>query len=520
MAASHAGPTLDGMQLLNPVLAAARLARSASRLNLATFRAAARHGRYAAGLSATAAAHTARHALKDVPAYGDFVAAYGGPARGGSPGDWLTGLPIADKGSYIDAYPLAARCRYGRLPAREVELDESSGSSGRPYTWVRSAAELRDVHRTMALLSRHLLADDTPAGTPVVTLNGFSMGAWATGTNVSHALRRVGAVKSTGPDPERMLTTLQLLGPGNTWVVTGYPPFLRTLLDAATARGLDLSAYRMYGFVGGEGMSEALRTRLETTFRAVYSAYGASDLDIGVAAEMPLSVWLRQQAAARPELAEALFGTRERLPMVFQYDPLDYYVETVAGELVVTVNRRSVLSPRVRYNVHDRGGVLPFDLVLGICRDFGLDPELGSLARSAAPVLPLPFLYVHGRSDSTVSVHGANIYPEDVEWALGECADADLVVGFALDVCEDAQGVIRPLVHVECRDHTAPWLAERLSVAVRDRLLANNADFRTAVAEDPHTGQVVVRPHPVGAGPFAANTHRIKRRYVLTGGSR
>jgi phenylacetate-CoA ligase len=509
------------MRFASPALALAGLARSASRLNLTTFRAAARYGRCAAGLSATAAALTARRALKDVPAYADFVSqSRGGPARGGSPGDWLARLPIADKASYIDRYPLAARCRHGALPAREVELDESSGSSGRPYTWVRSTAELRDVHRTMALLSRHLLASDTPPGAPVVTLNGFSMGAWATGTNVSHALRRVGAVKSTGPDLDRMLTTLQLLGPDHTWVVTGYPPFLRTLLDGAAARGLDLSGYRMYGFVGGEGMSEALRARLELTFRAVYSAYGASDLDIGVAAELPLSVWLRQRAAARPELAEALFGTRERLPMVFQYDPLDYHVETVDGELVVTVCRRAVLSPRVRYNVHDRGGTLPFDRALAICRDFGLDPELGSLVRSAAPVLPLPFLYVHGRSDSTVSVHGANIYPEDVEWALGECADADAVVGFALDLCEDARGVVRPLVHAECRDPGIPGLADRLAVAVRDRLLATNADFRTAVAEDPHTGQVVVRPHPVGTGPFAANTHRIKRRYVLTGGPR
>jgi phenylacetate-CoA ligase len=315
-----------------------------------------------------------------------------------------------------------------------------------------------------------------------------------------------------------MLATLELLGPDHTWVVTGYPPFLRTLLDAATARGLDLSAYRMYGFVGGEGMSEALRARLERSFRAVYSAYGASDLDIGVASELPLSVWLRQQAAANPALAEELFGTRERLPMVFQYDPTDYHVETIGGELVVTVCRPAVLSPRIRYNIHDSGGTLPFAHVMRVCRDFGLDPGLGSLMRSAAPVMRLPFLYVHGRSDSTVSVHGANIYPEDVEWGLGESADADLVLGYALDVAEDADGVVRPLVHVESPEPDLPGLARRLAGAVRGRLLANSADFRAAVAEDPHTGQVIVRLHAPGTGPFTVDARRIKRRYVLTGG--
>src|SRR5256885_4694971 len=112
-----------------------------------------------------------------------------------------------------------------------------------------------------------------------------------------------------------------MAGRAHTYVLRGHPPFLRTLLDTAAAHGIDLSRHRMYGFVGGEGMSEALRARLERTFRAVYSAYGASDLDIGVAAELPLAVWLRQQAAARPELAEALFGRRGPLPPVVPYRP-------------------------------------------------------------------------------------------------------------------------------------------------------------------------------------------------------
>jgi hypothetical protein len=65
--------------------------------------------------------------------------------------------------------------------------------------------------------------------------------------------------------------------------------------------------------------------------------------------------------------------------------------------------------------------------MLETCRDFGLDPLCGSQERSPAPVLRLPLLFMHGRSDSTVSVPGANIYPEDVEWGLGEAPDTDAV---------------------------------------------------------------------------------------------
>jgi len=233
------------------------------------------------------------------------------------PAAWLATLPMTDKHTYIDRYCLAQRCRGGVVPTVDAELDESSGSSGTPYTWVRGAAELRETHATMAILARHLLDHDDCRDRPLVTLNGFSMGAWATGTNVTAALKRLGVVKSTGPDTEKMFSAMKLLGPDRVYVIAGYPPFLRRLLDVAREQQFDLSAYTMFGVVGGEGMSEALRSRLERDFKAVYSAYGASDLDIGVAAETPLSIEIRRLAACEPGLALALFGTPSRLPMVF-----------------------------------------------------------------------------------------------------------------------------------------------------------------------------------------------------------
>jgi phenylacetate-CoA ligase len=490
-------------------LACLRVADSAATRNLTAFRIAGRAGRLAGRLSAAAAAAAARRALATVPAYADFVGTVPRPA---DTADWLRALPITDKESYIDAYPLAARCRHGMLPAA-AELDESSGSTGRPYTWVRSTAELEQVRRKLAIGVRHIIESEPEAGRPVATINTFSMGAWATGTNVSRALGRLGLIKSTGPEVDKVLSVLDLLGPDYTYLVTGYPPFLRALLEQAG----DLRGYRMYGFVGGEGMSEALRARLECSFHAVYSAYGASDLDIGIAAEFPLTVWLRQQAATCPALAEALFGGTGRLPMIFQYDPANYYVETIGGELVVTVCRTATLSPRIRYNVHDAGGTLSFDRMLRICREFGLDPLTASRSRSPAPVLRMPLLYVHGRSDSTVSVHGANIYPEDVGQGLGESPDAEAVAGFVLDLSEDEAGAVHPLVHVETWRGAAAYdagLSARLAAAVCGRLLANSADFRTAAAEDSHAGNVQVLLHEPGSGPFAAIAGQIKRRYI------
>ncbi len=488
--------------------AGARAAHRVSRSNLRAFELGARRAGAAAGrLSAPAAATAARKALRSVPAYRELVgrSAPVRPARTAEA--WLAQLPVTTKRSYIDGWPLAARCAGGRIPAAGCELDESAGSSGAPYTWIRSQPELADVHRSLALLARHLLPRE---GRPVVVLNAFSMGAWATGTNVAVALRAIGTVKSCGPDIEKVLGTMALLGTGPLYIVCGYPPFLRALLDAA-----DLSSFTLYGFVGGEGMTEAARARLTRTFVAVWSAYGASDLDIGVASETPVSVWLRQQAAANPELALALFGRRDRLPMVFQYDPCDYHVETVRGagganELVITVTR-PMLSPRIRYNVGDEGGTVGFAAAMAACRALGLDPAQGE-----PRPFQLPFLFVHGRSDQTLSFMGANLYPEDVAAGIGDHPRADLLGTFCMELAE-VDDDVRPVIHVEAPDGIDP---DELAAAIRRRLAAASADYRAALLESPAAGDLRVRLWEPGTGPFAANAGRIKHRHVVPAAAR
>jgi phenylacetate-CoA ligase len=237
-----------------------------------------------------------------------------------------------------------------------------------------------------------------------------------------------------------------------------------------------------------------------------------------MAIEMPLSVWIRKRAAANPALRRMLFGDDPRLPMLFQYNPLDYYIETnAAGELVVTVNRLSVLSPRIRYNVHDAGGIIPFDHMLGLLRDCGLNP-LTELPPGHRP-FRLPFLYLFGRSDNTVSYMGANIYPEDVEQALYAAPeDAHRLGAFCLELVDIGDGEQRVCVHVEAVDGASADadLAERLRRQVVARLMVINRDFKTSVDEDPSAAELLLRLHEPGAGPFAANRTRIKRRYVVS----
>lgn len=447
-------------------------------------------------------------AQQQVPAYHAFLAGQNVPQdyQGGQ----FASIPETDKNVYVRAFPTAERCVDGCIPAQHVIVDESSGSTGIPYNWVRSRAEVLHTRRACSYFHRYSFGNE-----PLFVINAFSMGAWATGVTVGAALEANGIVKSTGPDLDKILHTLRFFGPGHRYLITGYPPFLKRLLDYGEEQGLDWSEYHLLGMVGGEGMSEGLRRYLLRRFEKVLSGYGASDLEVGVAAESDLSLALRRLMEQRADVREALIGIDHRTPMLFQYNPLDHYIEVNADhELVITITR-PVLSPRIRYNVKDEGGVIAYDEVCTRLRQLGIDSQ--TLLPQGIKRARLPFVYVFGRRDSTISYMGANIYLEDVEASLFASAYASRLGAFCMELLEDAySGEARPCIHVEIMDgELTDTLAQAIQGALRARLSALNADFRQATLEDERAGELKVVLHQAGQGPFAQNNGRIKRRYII-----
>jgi hypothetical protein len=113
---------------------------------------------------------------------------------------------------------------------------------------------------------------------------------------------------------------------------------------------------------------------------------------------------------------------------------------------------------------------------------------------------------------------GANLYPEDVDAALGELADRcpELGLGsFCLELRDVEDGGSVPVVHVEATRHDAE-VAELVRRAIGDWLVCHNRDWATAAREDGRALEFDVRPTSHGRGVFAANAGRIKRRYVVT----
>lgn len=414
----------------------------------------------------------------------------------------LTDVPIMTKENYIKRYTLEERCYDGAIPRAGVVIDESSGSTGQPNNWVRSASERNDVKRILQLNYEIVYKDKGK-----VLLNCFALGPWATGMNVSMSLVDVGILKSIGPDRAKLTNTLRLLGPKYEYLIFGYPPFIRSFVDECD---LDLSPYRIDFIVGGEGLSEGLRGHLLKYARSVVSSYGASDLEINIGVETPLTIALRQLCLKQPALCRDIFG-RDNPPMIFQYNAVDYIIETNdVGQLLFTIGRMSGAAPKIRYNLHDSGGVHTFADLARHLRKHSM--ELSSLVPRTSY---FPILFVYGRDDSSVPFYGCKVFPSDIEQILS--SDAALMSSFTtfqLAVAEDENLTSHLTIHLEQTVSAVPSATNNsLDELFFNGLTRVNQDFRE-VSKLFDRRQFHVEVHPRDTGPFAGRDIRIKNRYI------
>jgi len=448
---------------------------------------------------------TYQKALRRVPAYRDFVKKNGGPLRlplrGWAP--QLETVPAMDKETYIKAYRVEARCLDGKLPRTGVMVDESSGSSGTPTSWVRGTKERK---ATKALLqvgfSRSL------KGRPTFVLNAFSLGAWATGMNTTMSLIDLCIMKSTGPDMDKIISTMNDFGPDYAYVILGYPPFLKNLVDDPR---INFANFEVVAGFGGEGMSENMRGYLLKHFKAVYGSYGASDIEINLALETDFSISLRRaiegDAALAADLIRTDYGT---LPMIFQYNPYDYILETnEKGEVLVSITRSENINPRLRYNIHDRGHVLRMKPLKAILEKHGRGALLANL------LLDLPLLFLYGRSDLSVDFYGAVVPPDSIREVIYDLPElAGVYSNFRLIAYEDAQTNKQLHIALELKEGHDPKGFASLGPRILAAEKAKNRDFDQACKVAKPSTLPTIHIYPKGQGPFALDYGKLKNEYV------
>jgi len=355
----------------------------------------------------------------------------------------------------------------------------------------------------MQVAFRHYIGKRDP-----IIINTFSMGAWATGLNTTISLLGVARVKSTGPDITKVIDTLLEFGPGFEYVIAGYPPFLRQVTDSPE---INWQKYNIIGIYGGEGISEAMREQLLKFYEDVIGSYGASDLEINLAHESRFTIELRKALINDKELRSALLRqNRGVIPMVFQYNPYDYLIETnEKSELLITICRLENLSPRIRYNIHDLGHVEHF---------YSLEKKLKQLGRSDLldyAELDFGILFHYGRSDLSVDYNGAVVGPEEIKQILNANKKyGNRIKGFRLVSYEDVKSRKHLLFAIELEEEEkmSKHEAQELLSDVVTELQTLNLDFKSVHSTAPLKPEIRV---------YTANTHifdpahqKLKNDYV------
>jgi len=319
-------------------------------------------------------------------------------------------------------------------------------------------------------------------------------------------------IKSVGPDRDKVIATMTEFGVDFTYIILGYPPFLKALFDDTR---LDWDQYEIIAGFGGEGISETMRAHIMKHARSVVGSYGASDLEINLAIETDYSVELRRQIASNPVLAARITKQNEYgvLPMVFQFNPYDYLLETnEAGELLVTIARKENVSPRIRYNIHDRGHVLRLRELKPV-----LD-ELGLQHINRHQLLDLPLLFLYGRSDMSVDFNGAVVAPDALRDVIAaEAALLDAVENHRLISYEDARGDRQ--LHISLQLTARASADATLNQAqyrsyIMTELRRRNGDFHNAIRTSPEQALPTIAFYDFGTGPFKNDGAKLKNEYV------
>jgi len=446
-------------------------------------------------------------AKRRVPAYKSFLKAhnFSKPSFSGLLPN-IHEIPEIDKENYIKKFSIDARCIGGKIPTKNIIIDESSGSSGTATNWVRGLKERKRNAKMIEFGMRTLVGKE-----PLFVINAFALGPWATGVNVTMSCVPFSKLKSLGPEKEKIENTLKQFGENHNYVIMGYPPFLKYLVDTSE---IEWDKFNIAFIFGGESMSEGMRDYLfRKGIKKAYSSLGASDLELNISAENDFTISLRRLLRSNQSLQSKILKHTGALPMIFQYNPTDFLIESSeTGELIVTIGRPDYIAPKIRYNIHDRGHTLSLKDLYSILKSLNI-----SLDKLEKPQTDLPLLLHYGRADMTVSFFGANISPTDVNEVIYSFPElSEIVNSYNLSIDEDKEGNKKLIISLEVQKGETTELLDlkKTQVTFFENLSKINQDFREVRKMLTNNSLTVLCFEDFGSGSFKENDIRIKAKYI------
>ncbi len=435
-------------------------------------------------------------------------------------GDFNTLLPETTKENYVKKNKIEALFRRGVLPTQGV-IEESSGSSGHPTDWIKSIKEDKLLQLEVDFESKYLY--NLPKKSIIISC--WSPGPWATDLKFCELFEHQGLLKNVGPNIEGVIETLQKYGPSYHYLIAGYPPFCRLLIEKAK----DIISWKKYTvdlLVGGEGFVIGWREHVKSILgknARIFSCYGASDIDIGIAFETPYAIFIRTLLMKNEKMREAL-NIKGNYPMIFQYNPLAHYISNttrtneqnkIVHEFTVTPLDLKVGAPKIKYNLHDEGQKVSFQEMEQLLLQFAKNEKKEFIRKTTSQLLHLPFLLVMGRSDGTISINGTNIYPQQVEIALmKEKKLFSVLHTFRISgkLREKERLIVK--IELQAKVKVTEQLRKKISQVLLKYLPTISEEYQQARREFPEVFTPIVELYHHGEGPFVGTHYKVKHKYI------
>ena len=359
-------------------------------------------------------------AAKRIPAYKDFLRQFSiKPELIKTINDFIE-IPYTTKDNYILSYPIEQRCWDGDLTQAHM-VAASSGSTGEPTFWPRQL----DQEVEGALIHEYLFDRVFSVRTKkTLFVNSFGLGNWIAGmyTQICVYLNRLHDVPMTITNPGyNQEETFKVIRAFSHFyeqtIIACHPPILKMMIENGTKSGINWSKLNVKFLGAGEGFSENWRDYLvglvqQTDIaRTMINIYGSADAGL-MGFETPLSIALHQETSTNHQLNQLLFNS-ERNPYLYQFDPTLRYLESINGNIAVTMN---ATMPLIKYNIKDQGDIVDNQhLISTISQQSSEFLNECKKIKILPADWPLPFVYIFGRDQFMISLYGVNIYPENLK---------------------------------------------------------------------------------------------------------
>ncbi|MEK7650049.1 MAG: hypothetical protein AAB367_03800 [Patescibacteria group bacterium] len=337
--------------------------------------------------------------------------------------------------NYIDLFP-------NQDIVSATTISATSGSSGEPFYFPRNGTHDDMYQYEAEIFLKEQFQIDKKSTLAVM---GFGLGIWIGGIFTYKVLERISnkgyqlTIVPTGTSKEQFIAAIKKFAPFYDQIILmGYPPFIKDVLEEGEAQGIRWKKHNIKILTAAEGYSERFReyiakkSGITNMLRDIVNIYGTVELGT-MAHETAFSNLIRHIATKNKKLHSVLFPDMHITPTLCQYYPQLAYFEEVLinGKREILGTGYGTHMPLVRYRFYDLGGVIPYETMLEKLANHNIDIKAEMRQYHIGPrlVRDLPFVYVGSRSDATVIFRGANIYPEEIRYALDDSSLSKYITG-------------------------------------------------------------------------------------------